>query len=87
MTTLTAPNTTVATSEPKELNARHFLGMGATIGVIASLVGVGGALWLSGTQAMSAIALGLFVAFWGGLGFGCMIGGVIWATKVENSTH
>ena len=31
----------------------------------------------------SAIGLGLFIAFWGGIGFGAMIGGVVHADRLE----
>jgi hypothetical protein len=56
---------------------------GVAIGVVVSFLGVGGGLLASGSSMSTAIGLGAFVAFWGGLGFGAMLGGVAYAIRVE----
>jgi hypothetical protein len=56
---------------------------GVAIGVAASFLGVGGAFLAAGQGWRTAIGMGLFVAVWGGLGFGGMLGGVIWASRME----
>ena len=58
---------------------------GVAIGVAVSFVGVGGAFLAGGQGWAASIGMGAFVAFWGGLGFGGMIGGVVWATGVEEA--
>lgn len=59
------------------------LTIGVAIGVLVSFFGVGAVLLLMGEGWGAAIGMGLFVAAWGGLGFGGMLGGVIWASRVE----
>lgn len=66
-------------------------GMGRIL-LVSSSVGVGLSLVLitvgmlaTGQVWQSSLALGVFVAFWGGLGFGSMIGGVVYLTKVEDA--
>lgn len=61
------------------------LTIGVAIGVAASFFGVGGAFLAAGQDWATSIGMGLFVAMWGGLGFGGMLGGVVWASRVEES--
>jgi hypothetical protein len=61
------------------------IGIGCTIGCLVSLVGVTVWMLALGIETASAIGLGLFVAFWGGLGFGAMIGGVRYGLQIEGS--
>jgi len=51
--------------------------LGSAIGAVAALAGVGGALALSGHSASFALGVGGMAAFWGGLGFGSMLGGTV----------
>lgn len=61
--------------------------IGCSIGVVVSFVGVTvGILSAGGTAWQSAVGLGVFVAFWGGLGFGSMMGGVAWLSKLETTS-
>lgn len=53
------------------------------IGVAASMIAVVATMRLLDVEWASAIGLGLFVAFWGGLGFGAMVGGVVHADRME----
>lgn len=59
------------------------IAVGCLIGTVVSLVGVVTTMRLLDVEWASAIGLGLFVAFWGGLGFGSMIGGVVHADRLE----
>ena len=61
------------------------IGTGVAIGVAVSFLGVAGAFLAAGAGWLTAIGMGAFVATWGGLGFGGMIGGVVWATRVEDA--
>lgn len=68
--------------------AGRALGIGVAIGVIASFIASAGLLLANGQSVGAAIGLGAFVAIWGGLGFGGMVGGVIWASSLEsNAAH
>lgn len=61
--------------------------IGSIIGVVLSFIGVTVGILTMGIEWQSALGLGLFVAFWGGLGFGSMVGGVIYAFGIETSEH
>ncbi len=63
------------------------LTIGVAVGVAVSFFGVGGAFLAAGQPWTTAIGMGVFVAMWGGLGFGGMLGGVIWASGVEGSAE
>ena len=50
---------------------------GSLIGVVVALTGISGPLYLSGHGAGVAFGIGGMAAFWGGLGFGSMLGGTL----------
>ncbi len=58
--------------------------VGAIIGVVIAMVGVTVGMLAADIEWQSAVGLGVFVAFWGGLGFGTMVGGVVWVSKHEH---
>lgn len=60
---------------------------GVIVGVVVSFVVVTGGLLATGQGVGASLGLGAFVAFWGGLGFGGMVGGVVWATREEAADH
>lgn len=57
--------------------------VGCAVGAITSMIAVVATMRLLDVEWASAIGLGLFVAFWGGLGFGSMVGGVVQADRLE----
>jgi hypothetical protein len=57
--------------------------LGALVGVVLSFVGTTVGMLAADVEPGAAIGLGLFVAFWGGLGFGTMVGGVVWVSNHE----
>jgi len=61
--------------------------IGVSIGVAGSFFGVAGAFLAGGQGWGASIGMGAFVAFWGGLGFGGMLGGVVWATHAEEASE
>jgi len=61
------------------------LTISVAINFAVSFFGVGGAFLAGGQGWGASIGMGAFVAFWGGLGFGGMIGGVVWATQVDEA--
>lgn len=63
------------------------LTIGTAIGVALSFVGVAVPFLVGGQAWGASIGMGAFVAAWGGLGFGVMIGGVVWATQVERAAQ
>ena len=60
---------------------------GSLVGVVVALVGVTAAMASLGANFVAALGLGIFVAFWGGVGFGTMVGGVFWANALEEQAH
>ena len=67
-------------------------GLGRLVGVAAAIicttvmVVVTSALFATGTDLLPAMGIAFFAAAWGGGGFSAMIGGVIYATRLENET-
>lgn len=62
------------------------LSIGSAIGVVVALIVIAVPCLLSGMEVGSALGFGAFVAFWGGLGFGSMMGGVAYVMGLENAT-
>lgn len=68
-------------------------GMGRTIligsvaGVVIAFAAVTVLARMAGVEWWSAIGLGAFVGFWGGLGFGSMVAGVMWASRPDVAAH
>ncbi|NLV54791.1 MAG: hypothetical protein GXY13_04160 [Acidimicrobiales bacterium] len=54
----------------------HGVLVGSIVGVLVSFIGSGVGMLIAGVEPGGAAGFGLFVAFWGGLGFGSMMGGV-----------
>lgn len=61
------------------------IGIGIGIGIALAFVGVAVPSLLSGMEVGSALGFGTFVAFWGGLGFGSMMGGVAYVMGLERA--
>jgi len=61
---------------------RHVL-IGSIVGIFLSLPLITLGALAAGQKWQSALGLGLFTSLWGGMGFGSMVGGVIYATKIE----
>jgi hypothetical protein len=59
--------------------------LGSLIGMVAAFALVGGGMYIAGMGGSGALAVGGMAAFWGGLGFGSMIGGV-W-NMIRNEEH
>ena len=57
--------------------------VGAAIGIVMFVLAVGGLALAVGLDLAPAIGLGVFTAFWGGLGFGGMIGAVRAVNRLE----
>lgn len=55
--------------------------VGAAVGCVLAMAGVGGGLWFSTHSAGMAVGVGAMAAFWGGLGFGTMLGGTIYLIR------
>ncbi|MEO6627420.1 MAG: hypothetical protein ABIP03_02505 [Aquihabitans sp.] len=58
--------------------------IGSTIGVVLAFIFVTGGMLATGTAWQSAVGLGVFVAFWGGVGFGSMLGGVTYVSRIQD---
>ena len=57
--------------------------VGSTIGVVLAFLFVTGGMLATGTVWQSAVGVGVFVSFWGGLGFGSMMGGVMYVSRLQ----
>ena len=53
------------------------MAIGSAVGTLVALGLVGGGLLLAGRGMSVALGVGLVAAFWGGLGFGSMLGGTL----------
>jgi hypothetical protein len=61
------------------------VGIGSVIGIVLAFVGVALPSLLVDMEWRSAVGFGTFVAFWGGLGFGSMMGGVAYVMGLERA--
>lgn len=68
-------------TEPRSMAAA--IALGCLVGTVVSLAIVVVTMRLLDVDWAAAIGLGFFVAFWGGLGFGSMVGGVVHADRLE----
>ena len=83
-----------STGEPHDIDREipgilHAVAVGCAIGAVSVFIGIGGATYLSQHDLGGALALGGMSAFWGGLGFGAMLGGtlhVVWHSDESNSS-
>ncbi|MBK6855798.1 MAG: hypothetical protein IPG97_04370 [Microthrixaceae bacterium] len=57
--------------------------LGAAIGIVLSFIATTAGMVAAGAEVGSAVGLGLFVGFWGGVGFGTMVAGVTWVSNHE----
>ena len=60
---------------------------GSIVGTLTAFVAITGLLRLAGVEWWSALGLGAFIGFWGGIGFGSMLAGVIWVSRPEVTGH
>ena len=60
---------------------------GSIVGTLSAFVAITGLLRLAGVEWWSALGLGAFIGFWGGIGFGSMLAGVIWVSRPEVTGH
>lgn len=61
------------------------VGIGSGIGVVLAFVGIALPSLLAGMEWRPAVGFGVFVAFWGGLGFGSMMGGVAYVMGLDKA--
>lgn len=59
------------------------IAIGAIIGMFLAGIGVTAGMLASGLTSAESIGVGLMAAFWGGLGFGSMVGGVTFLSRNE----
>ncbi|CAN5485668.1 hypothetical protein BH10ACT1_BH10ACT1_03290 [soil metagenome] len=82
------PSSTTTSTSAAPGSSKHAPGLGrsiviastATISVTFTAVTIG--FLATGTSLASSIGIGLFAAFWGGGGFGAMIGGVVYTHRL-----
>jgi hypothetical protein len=77
----TAPSTAPSTRDDAGL-ARAFV-RGSVVGSVAVFVLLGGLTLAAGMGAAAALGVGAFTAFWGGPGFGGMMGAVLHYSRTE----
>lgn len=75
------PSTAPSTSDDAGL-ARAFV-RGSVVGSVAVFVLLGGLTLAAGMGAAAALGVGAFTAFWGGPGFGGMMGAVLHYSRTE----
>lgn len=64
-------------TDDEEATIAHGVVVGSVVGVILSFAGATAGMVAAGVETGAALGFGAFVAFWGGLGFGSMMGGVL----------
>lgn len=77
--TPTATETTTA-AEP---NQGRYVAIAVALCTVIAFVVVAGALYLFYTDGPTAFGVGLFIAFWGGGGFGVVLGIAVYNLKIE----
>jgi len=85
MTSTTAADQELVTAESPGLG--RYLVKGGAIGAVLAFIGIAAGILALDVEWESAVGLGLFIAVWGGLGFGVMIAGVVWLSFHGDSAH
>ncbi|MEO6987747.1 MAG: hypothetical protein ABI239_03775 [Aquihabitans sp.] len=90
MTTHAHPHLNVTTEHPADqfhdppgLGRHVVIGSLIAFGLSFPLILIGAMMLGQGWQ--SAFALSLFASLWGGIGFGSMLGGVVYASRLDGS--
>ena len=78
----TAPSSTAPSTSDDAGLARAFV-RGSVVGSVAVFVLLGGLTLAAGVGAAAALGVGAFTAFWGGPGFGGMMGAVLHYSRTE----
>ena len=86
MATNSRRNPAVIKSSEEAPGLGRLVGFTAAIMCTTVLVVVTAALFASGVDLLPAMGIAFFAAAWGGGGFSAMIGGVIYASRLENET-
>jgi hypothetical protein len=75
----------VAGDEPwkEPVGMGRAMATGGAVGVVLAFVATTLSMLAADVELGSALGLGLFIGFWGGLGFGVMVGGVTWVSAHE----
>lgn len=76
------PTSATVTWQENPLIGRTVL-IGCTIGTVVAFTGIATAALAGGLGLGAALGLGVFSAFWGGLGFGGMLGGAAGLIQAE----
>lgn len=77
---LTRSSTPTSVEPPGLLRA---VAIGSLLGIVLAMLAVTGALLAGGSSTSEAVGIGAMAAFWGGLGFGSMVGGVIFLSRFD----
>ena len=78
---VTAEHEADAFHDPPGLGRHIIIGSAVAFALSFPLILIGAVML--GQQWQSAAALSLFASLWGGIGFGSMVGGVIYASNLE----
>ena len=74
---------TLADRPPESPGLVRYIVIGSLVGMTLAFVAVAAAMVVAGQGWGPGVGLGAFVAFWGGIGFGSMVGGVIYLSFHE----
>lgn len=72
---------------PESPGLGMYLIKGAIIGAVISFIAIGAGILALDVEWGSALGLGVFIAWWGGIGFGVMLAGVVWLSFYADTGH
>lgn len=72
---------------PESPGLGMYLLKGSIIGALISFLVIGAGILALDVEWGSAVGIGLFIAWWGGIGFGVMLAGVVWLSFYADTGH